>query len=51
LHFGNEFEPFVLRIEWGSGLRGHDRENFDALHVLLDIGPVHVADDGPAGDE
>jgi hypothetical protein len=51
LHFRNHFEPLVLWIEGGSGLRGHDRENLDALHVLLNIGAVHVADDRAAGDE
>jgi hypothetical protein len=51
LHFRNEFEAFVSRIEWGSRLGSHDRKNLDALHVLLNIGAIDVADHRAAGDE
>jgi hypothetical protein len=51
LHLWNEFEAFVLRIEWGSSLGGHNREDLDTLHVLLNIGAVDVADYRSAGDE
>jgi hypothetical protein len=41
----NQFESFVTRIKRGGGLRRHDREHLDALHVLFDVGAIDVAHD------
>jgi hypothetical protein len=49
--FGDEFYAFVLGIKWGSSLRRSDGENFDPLHVLLDVGAIDVANNRSTRDE
>jgi hypothetical protein len=44
----DELETFVARIQGRGGLGRHDREDFDSLHVLLNVGTIDVADDGSA---
>jgi hypothetical protein len=51
LRFSDEFETFVLRINGRSGLRWRDREHFDALHVLLDVCSIDIADDRSTRNE
>ena len=49
LRLRNQFEALVARIERRRGLRRSHREDFNALHVLLDVGAVDIADHGSTG--
>jgi hypothetical protein len=49
--YRNEFESFVAWIKWGRGLRCHHGKDLDALHVLLDVRTIDVADYWPARNE
>jgi hypothetical protein len=47
----NQLKSLVTRIERGGGLGRHDGQDFDALHVLLNVGAIYVTHDGAAIDK
>ena len=47
----DQFDSLVTRVQRGRGLRRHNREHFHALHVLLDVRAIDVADYRTTGHE
>ena len=42
---GKQFDAFPTRVKGRRRLGGHHGDHLEALHVLLDIGPVDTSDD------